>query len=233
MNKPIHGLRAIAESVNYEDVVKKANLRPSLPLIVIAPGAGERRRMWPAKKFHALCAQILKESNACIVLTGTQREQPIVAALMEGLDDQRIRWAEGLNLFELTRLICLATAFVGNDSGGGHVAGLLGTPTVSLHVQPKDGDATSVHMAEKCRPVGPNITLLQPNTCLPPCKGYCASESLHCLDQIGVEEVWEAIKPMLFGSPAYVAPRERPNLQVETENLPDCTAVASAADGVK
>ena len=217
MNKPIHGLRAIAESVNYEDVVKKANLRrPSPP--VDRDRSGRRRAKKDVacgKKFHALCAQILKESNACIVLTGTQREQPIVAALMEGLDDQRIRWAEGLNLFELTRLICLATAFVGNDSGGGHVAGLLGTPTVSLHVQPKDGDATYVHMAEKCRPVGPNITLLQPNTCLPPCKGYCASESLHCLDQIGVEEVWEAIKPMLFGSPAYVAPRERPNLQVE------------------
>ena len=155
--------------------------------------------MWPAEKFRALCATILKETDASIVLTGTQREEEIANAVMEGLGGRVINCAGKLNLLELTKLISLASAFVGNDSGAGHIAGLLGIPTVSLHVQPKDCDPRYLHLSEKCRPVGPNITLLQPDTCLPPCKGHCDSPVLHCLDQISVAQVWEALKGVLSG----------------------------------
>jgi ADP-heptose:LPS heptosyltransferase len=196
-DKPIHGLRVIAEAVDYELLMKKVQMGGSIPFLVVSPGAGEPRRMWPAEKFRALCARILEQSTVYVVLTGTQREEPLAALVKEGLGERVINCAGKLNLFELTALISHAIGFVGNDSGTGHLAGLLAIPTVSLHVQPKNCDTKYLHLAEKCRPVGPNVTLLQPDTCLPPCEGYCDSQTLHCLDQIIVDQVWAVVKRIL------------------------------------
>ena len=56
-------------------------------------------------------------------------------------------------LLDLLAQISRGTAFIGNDSGPGHLAGIVGLPTLSLL-----GEASKV---ERWRPLGPRVTTLK------------------------------------------------------------------------
>jgi ADP-heptose:LPS heptosyltransferase len=98
-----------------------------------------------------------------------------------------------LSLLDFIGFLRLAKAFVGNDSGPGHIAGALGIPTISLHVQPRESDPRHIKSPAHHRPVGPSVTVVQPETFLAPCQDRCEAKTVHCLDQIQVDEVWTAL----------------------------------------
>jgi ADP-heptose:LPS heptosyltransferase len=190
----LHGLRTIAASLDPETVLRKAGVPLGRRFIVISPVASAPRKTWPTHKFRALIERILGDSDQLIVLTGAKAEADQTAAIAMNLDDRVIDAAGKLNLNDLITLISHATAFVGNDSGAGHVAGPLGIPVISLHGQAKDSNPCHIHAPDHYRPMGPNVTVLQPDEFLPPCSGRCDFASVHCLDQITVDEVWRALK---------------------------------------
>jgi ADP-heptose:LPS heptosyltransferase len=193
VNMQIRGVRAIAETVDAESLFIKTGISRDIPFITVTPGAGAPRKTWPGQKFHELCARILAKTDCQVVLTGTSGEISLAAAVAAGLGDRVINIAGKLSLVELIALLGHATAFVGNDSGAGHIAGPMGVPVISLHVQPKDSDPHHIHAPEHYRPVGPNVTIVQPDRFLAPCEGRCESNTVHCLDQITVDEVWNAL----------------------------------------
>jgi len=194
---PIRGLRAIAYSVPCEPLFARLGILVDAPFIVLSPVAGMPRKTWPASKFRFLCERILQQTGYTIVLTGTSAEANISAGIAAGLGKRVIDTAGRLNLMELISLLDRALAFVGNDSGTGHVAGALGRPVISLHVQPKTADPGHIHAPEHYRPVGPHVTIIQPDDFLAPCRGRCESTTVHCLNQIAVDQVWDALSRAL------------------------------------
>lgn len=194
---PIRGVRAIADSISAERIFVKVGIPVGKRFIVLSPVAGMPRKTWPAHKFRELCKLILEQTTYLIVLTGTRAETETTASISAGLGDRIIDTAGRLNLMELIGLLNLATVFIGNDSGTGHVAGALGLHTISLHVQPKSSDPHHIHAPEHYRPVGPNVTIVQPENFLAPCYGRCESINVHCLNQITVDQVWNALEKIL------------------------------------
>jgi ADP-heptose:LPS heptosyltransferase len=192
--KGLRGLRVIAASLDRETILRKARVPLGKPFIVLSPVASAPRKTWPAHKFRALIERILAETNQVIVLDGTKVQAPQTAAIAMGFGDRVIDTQGRLNQSELIALISHATAFVGNDSGAGHVAGPLGIPVVSLNGQPKDSDPYHIHAPEHFRPIGPHVNVMQPDHFLPPCSGRCDFAAVHCLDQITVDEVWKVLK---------------------------------------
>lgn len=205
INSSIRGVRAIADSVCADTVLKKAGVPGGKPFIVLCPGAGAQRKTWPAHKFRTLCTRILKETNYLIVLTGAPGERELVGGVAAELGPRVINAAGKLSLMDLMGLLSHATAFVGNDSGTGHIAGPLGVPVISMHVQPKNSDPHHIHAPEHYRPTGPNVTLVQPDHFLAPCYGRCESTTAHCIDQITVDQVWAALKSALHLQPKRIA----------------------------
>lgn len=197
VSSAIRGVRAIADSVRPETIFIKSGVPRGKAFIVISPSAGMRRKTWPAHKFRALCMRILNETDYLVVLTGTPAERELAAAVAANLGNRVINAAGKLNLLELIGLLSHASAFVGNDSGAGHIAGPLGLPVISMHVQPKDSDPHHIHAPEHYRPAGPNVTLVQPDRFLAPCHGRCESTTAHCIDQITVDQVWTALNSAL------------------------------------
>jgi len=188
------GLRTIAASLDRDAVLSKAGIPLDKPFTVLSPVASTPRKTWPAHKYRGLIQRILTETDQLIVLTGSKEEAAQTAAIAAGLGDCVVDTAGKLNLNELIALISHAKAFVGNDSGPGHVAGPLGIPVISLHGQAKDSDPYHIRAPEHYRPIGPHVQVLQPAHFLSPCVGRCDVATVHCLDQITVDEVWIALK---------------------------------------
>ena len=193
----VRGLQKVAARNEVDSLFSRLDIKPGTPYIVIAPGAGLPKKTWPAAKFHEICKRITEQTTFRVILAGTKAEVPLCDGILRNLGPAAISSAGQLNLSELLMLLSHATLFVGNDSGTGHLAGALGRPTLSLHVQARSGDPRHIAAPEHYKPAGPDVTVLQPEHFLLPCWDRCESAEVHCLDQITVDHVWIAITEIL------------------------------------
>jgi len=60
-------------------------------------------------------------------------------------------------------------------------------------VQPRSSDPLHIKAPAHHRPAGPHVTVVQPERFLAPCLDRCDANTVHCLDQVTVEEVWMAL----------------------------------------
>jgi ADP-heptose:LPS heptosyltransferase len=190
---PIRSLQEIADDMDAGAILQKVGLDEAQSFVVMAPGASSPHKTWPSWKFRALCELILRNTDFTVVLTGSPSETAVASAVAQGLGKRVVNGAGKLNLLELIGLLRKAIAFVGNDSGPGHIAGSLGIPTISLHVQPRNSDPLHIKAPAHHRPAGPHVTVVQPERFLAPCLDRCEANTVHCLDQVTVEEVWMAL----------------------------------------
>ena len=193
----LRGLAFIAAQLDAPSLLHRLGVPVGVPFVVLSPFAGVPRREWPAEKFRELAGLILKETGSHVVLTGTSKDLPISESIRKDLGDRVLNTSGNLDLQQLITLISYATAFVGNDSGAGHIAGALGIPVISLHVHAEGADPFHKSSPEQCMPLGPQVTILRPKRFLAPCEFRCESETVHCLAQISVEEVWQALRDAL------------------------------------
>jgi ADP-heptose:LPS heptosyltransferase len=119
--------------------------------VVVHPGAGSPAKCWPLDAFRELALR-LKDRGQEVrwVLGEVERERlsPSERRALEVLGDVIVPESpEGL-LEELAS----AAAFVGNDSGPGHLAAIAGVPTVTLY-GPTDPAIW--------RPIGPHVQTLR------------------------------------------------------------------------
>lgn len=189
----IDGLKKLASQQNFEEIASKVGLRPDDEYAVIAPGAGAARRQWPAERFREIVRRLEEITDMRILIIGSRSELSIGEAIAQGFGTRARCIAGQLTLPQLVGLLSRARIFVGNDSGPGHIAGGLGVPTVSLNAYPIDGPAGHHQSPARNRPPGPRVEVLQPQKLLSPCQEECGASEVHCLGQIQVAEVWEAV----------------------------------------
>lgn len=194
---PIRGIQGMAAAQNREALLHKAGISTERPFVAISPAAGARRKEWPEEKFLQLCRHILHETKCDVVLTGTPAERGMCNRMAHMLGDGAVSTAGDLSLQELIGVLSHASAFVGNDSGTGHIAGALDIPVISLHVQAKGSDPNHIHAPEHYRPAGSRVVVVQPEKFLAPCHNRCESAESHCIAQIEVDAVWDALSSML------------------------------------
>jgi heptosyltransferase-3 len=119
--------------------------------IVIHPGAGSPAKKWPVDSFVEL-AKRLKQSGRSVRFVVGEVEQDRWSAAEIGRLETAARVQPTATLVELADVLSTAAVFVGNDSGPGHLAGILGTPTVSIF-GPTD--------PARWKPLGPAVTVLR------------------------------------------------------------------------
>jgi ADP-heptose:LPS heptosyltransferase len=118
--------------------------------VVLHPGAGSGKKCWPVEHFIELAGRLRQRGRRVQAILGEVE--------LEQWPAERIRAMEACcevvrpsRLVDLLAIISGASAFVGNDSGPGHLAGIVGVPTVSIF-GPKD--------PVRWRPLGPNVHVL-------------------------------------------------------------------------
>ena len=104
--------------------------RLNAPLILIHPGSGGRRKCWPLPGYLALAHRCRQQGLAVLLIHGPVETD--LAAQIEDHPQCRDLALCPPGLLDLAGLLESAAIFIGNDSGPGHLAAALGTPTLSL-----------------------------------------------------------------------------------------------------
>jgi ADP-heptose:LPS heptosyltransferase len=153
--------------------------------VLLHPGAGGRRKRWPAERFAEI-GRRLARAGYDVAMTCGAADEDAVEATRRALGATSVQILANLPLDALAREIEHARRFIGNDSGITHLAAMLGVPTIALF-GPYDPAYWS--------PIGPRVTVLDAGHTCPhrsdPREGCRQCPSMDLLDP---ETVWEAIQ---------------------------------------
>jgi ADP-heptose:LPS heptosyltransferase len=99
---------------------------------LVHPGADSEARRWPAERYAAVIRAEL-EAGRSVVVTGSPRERVLAFRVAElgGLEDSAVL-AGRTDLLQLAALVAAAELVVCGDTGVGHLATALRTPSVLL-----------------------------------------------------------------------------------------------------
>lgn len=102
------------------------------PYAVLAPASAYGPvKDWPVDHYRELARRLCREKGLSVVVTGAKKQAAACAAVAEGLHGV-VNVAGQTSLDAFAGLLAGASLFVGGDSGGAHVAGALGVPTVVI-----------------------------------------------------------------------------------------------------
>jgi heptosyltransferase-3 len=122
--------------------------------LALGPGARWPPKCWPSQQFEALVNQCQTGFDA-VILLGERSEQAACQHIKDHLPLPGINLAGKTTLLQAAAVLSRTKLFVGNDSGLGHIAAAMGTPTVTLF---GPGDPARYH------PWHPQARWIQSNT---------------------------------------------------------------------
>lgn len=155
--------RKLAETLGWQAPARPQNLpanrAPRKGRIVIHTGAGHPVRRWPRDRFVKIDARLRSIGRDVLMIDDTFGD---LDALLDVLAD--------------------ASAFIGNDSGPGHLAALSGVPTFTIF---------GPQLPELFAPRHPKASWIEGGPCpYKPCFDACRFPSPHCLESIDDETAW-------------------------------------------
>jgi ADP-heptose:LPS heptosyltransferase len=127
--------------------------------IVIHPGSGSPAKNWPLQRYVELIRRLKADEHVVRVTIGeSERQRWSTGEIAELAEVADLR--QPANYLELLEALSAAHVLITNDSGPGHLAGIIGVPTLSLF-GPTDPAVW--------RPAGPRVVTLraQPIESLP------------------------------------------------------------------
>lgn len=149
--------------------------------IVIHSGAGRVTKVWPLDRFAALAGKLRAAGYPVRLFCDPDQ-----------LEWWHVRQPDCTAPHDTASLLTAlggAAAFVGNDSGPGHVAALMNIPTFTLF-----GNQFPAAFA----PVHPASTWIEGSPCaFKPCYDSCRFAVPHCLHDISAEVVWSRLSAWL------------------------------------
>ncbi len=149
--------------------------------IVIHSGAGRVTKVWPLDRFAALEEKLRAAGYAVRMLCDPDQ-----------LEWWLVRQAHCIaptGAAELMSAFEGAAAFVGNDSGPGHVAALMNIPTFTLFGNQFPAAFAPIHSA---------ATWIEGSPCaFKPCYDYCRFPIPHCLHDISEDLAWSRLSAWL------------------------------------
>lgn len=130
-NRPIPGTTVWLrpEDGNFGRDVK-SRLRAGR-LLVLGPGANWAPKIWPAGHFIDLIAELKHDFDA-VVLLGDEADRSQSGAVAAGAGIPCVDLCGRTSIREAASVLLCARAFVGNDSGLGHLAGAVGAVSLTL-----------------------------------------------------------------------------------------------------
>jgi ADP-heptose:LPS heptosyltransferase len=112
-----------------------AEIGRGLPIVMVHPGASHPRKRWGADHFSCLASQLMNASTQVLLCEGPL-DGDVVDEVVSGLRvnnaESPLRRVRIENLIHLAAVIQRCRLYIGNDSGIGHLAAAIGTPTLSI-----------------------------------------------------------------------------------------------------
>jgi ADP-heptose:LPS heptosyltransferase len=161
--------------------------RESLPLprarpdgeLLVHTGAGQPVRVWPLERYFHLVARLRQAGYRVQVACDPDQQH-------WWLETGEKHLATPRTVTEVFELVDRAGAFIGNDSGPGHLAAFCGVPSFTLF---------GPQVPEWFAPLHPASEWLEGKACpYKPCSDYCRFPVPYCMVNTEEAEVWELVK---------------------------------------
>ena len=150
--------------------------------ILVHTGAGQSVRVWPLERYRSMVTRLRRRHYRVQVACDPDQRQWWLAAGEKEVATPR-------TVTELLVLNDRAGAFIGNDSGPGHLAAFCGVPTFTLF---------GPQVPEWFAPLHPASEWLEGKACpYKPCSDYCRFLEPCCMVNSGEEEVWGLVQAFL------------------------------------
>ena len=137
-----------------------AGFCPYNPAIAIHPGSSAADRRWPASSFAAVINHFLRLHYPVLLLVGpfeTEVLKEVRKRLSSPPQPGLLSVLQNAPLLEVARHLQQCRFYLGNDSGIGHLAGMLGIPTLILF-----GPTSFIAMPPQVmHPIGPRVETIQ------------------------------------------------------------------------
>jgi len=147
--------------------------------ILIHTGARHPVRVWPLERYRNLVNRLRQRNFRVQVACDPDQRNWWLAA-----GEQAV--ATPQTVTELFALADRSGAFIGNDSGPGHLAAFCGVPTFTIF---------GPQLPEWWAPLHPASEWLPGKACpYKPCSDYCRFDTPCCIVNLGEDEVWEQVE---------------------------------------
>jgi len=180
-----------------EQVLSSHEIQPQDLLVGIAPGAAHPKRMWPLERFVALGNWLHNKYNAAIVLVGGPGEELLGQQIAQNINERIVNIIGKATLRQTAAVLKSCNIFIGNDSGPMHLAAAAGGPVVEISAHPLNGSPYDASSPVRFGPWGVPHIILQPEKATPPCTNACTAERPHCILNVTVNQVKEAVTELL------------------------------------
>jgi ADP-heptose:LPS heptosyltransferase len=184
----------------------EAGLDPKRDLIVVLfPGASWDGKSWPAVRYAELADRIIQEHGAKIVICGARTDMLIATLVQSKMKGSVVNLAGKTSLPVLAALFELCALYIGNDTGPLHLAVSVGTATLGIVGGGHFGRFYPYGDLNRQRVVFKEMECYH-------CNWKCIHESIRCIQEIAVDDVWAATQRIM--NEVVVPERER-GLQVQ------------------
>ena len=158
------------------------------PLIALNCSVGEARpaRNWFSERFAALADRLVKELNTTVIFVGGGQDRELVGKVMAAMNEKAISAAGELSLEHSAALLAQCACLVSSDTGPLHLATAVQTPVVGLYgsTDPR-----------RTGPIGRgHRVLIKELPCVPCEEKNCPLGARACMQEITVDEVFEAVR---------------------------------------
>ncbi len=158
-------------------------------VIVLHPGSGSRKKLWPLKHFLELFRHLQSKPDRKFLVILGPAEGPEIQQAFAKLETPNLILAKGLSLVQLASVMKGCGLFIGNDSGISHMAAALGLPTLAIF-GPTDHRVWS--------PRGEKVEIVRREIPCSPCgqERFFLCKEMECLNRIEVGDVLKGLEGM-------------------------------------
>lgn len=180
-----------------EKVLSSNGVHPKDLLLAFGLGAGSKRRMWPIDNFVKIGRWLREEYNTRIVAAGGKGEESLGQEIHHQLGEAVINTTGRTTLRQTAALLKRCHLYVGNDAGPMHLAAAARIPVIEISCHPVQGSVVHVNSPRRFGPWGVPHLVLQPQKPLAPCSDGCSATEAHCILNVGVAQVKEAVEKIM------------------------------------
>lgn len=175
------------EQKEVQELLQQQGIQPGDSFIAFSMGANWPNKIWPPAKVATVIERLTHDGRRSL-LVGGPGDQPLAETVFSGVTTRPASLVGATTLRQLAGVIKKAAVFVGGDTGPMHLAAALGRPTVAL-MGPTDPPRNGPYGAK-------NKAVTIQRECKECWKRACP-KGLDCLDDIGTDEVYTAIRSLL------------------------------------